>query len=390
MNQHFLNRRQWIAVTGGMAIAVSPFASTSFGQEDQKQLDFLTTEPRNGEPALSDLVSNWITPVKHFYVRSHAPNPVIDPSQFRISVEGQVRKPLELSLQQLAQRKRISTTVTMTCAGNRRTEFNEEQKVGGVQWGAGAIGNANWSGVSLADVLQQAEVLENAKHVWFEGLDQIKRKDGIIPFGASIPIEKAMVNDGPGSVLLCDQMNGQPLTPDHGYPLRTVVPGYIGARSVKWIGKIIVSDRPSTNHYVATAYKIVRDKTALDWNEAGPIYRFPINAAVCTPQSGSHVAPGQLTIAGYVLPTGVSKSRVRQVSVSIDDGKKWHIAKIQNNQSDFCWSLWNISVNVDSTVKQILVRAQDTSGGFMPARVPWNAKGYLQNSWFRSKLTVDG
>ena len=390
MNQHFLNRRQWIAVTGGMAIAVSPFASTSFGQEDQKQLDFLTTEPRNGEPALSDLVSNWITPVKHFYVRSHAPNPVIDPSQFRISVEGQVRKPLELSLQQLAQRKRISTTATMTCAGNRRTEFNEEQKVGGVQWGAGAIGNANWSGVSLADVLQQAEVLENAKHVWFEGLDQIKRKDGIIPFGASIPIEKAMVNDGPGSVLLCDQMNGQPLTPDHGYPLRTVVPGYIGARSVKWIGKIIVSDRPSTNHYVATAYKIVRDKTALDWNEAGPIYRFPINAAVCTPQSGSHVAPGQLTIAGYVLPTGVSKSRVRQVSVSIDDGKKWHIAKIQNNQSDFCWSLWNISVNVDSTVKQILVRAQDTSGGFMPARVPWNAKGYLQNSWFRSKLTVDG
>ena len=390
MNQHFLNRRQWIAVTGGMAIAVSPFASTSFGQEDQKQLDFLTTEPRNGEPALSDLVSNWITPVKHFYVRSHAPNPEIDPSQFRNSVEGQVRKPLELSLQQLAQRKRISTTATMTCAGNRRTEFNEEQKVGGVQWGAGAIGNANWSGVSLADVLQQAEVLENAKHVWFEGLDQIKRKDGIIPFGASIPIEKAMVNDGPGSVLLCDQMNGQPLTPDHGYPLRTVVPGYIGARSVKWIGKIIVSDRPSTNHYVATAYKIVRDKTALDWNEAGPIYRFPINAAVCTPQSGSHVAPGQLTIAGYVLPTGVSKSRVRQVSVSIDDGKKWHIAKIQNNQSDFCWSLWNISVNVDSTVKQILVRAQDTSGGFMPARVPWNAKGYLQNSWFRSKLTVDG
>ena len=390
MNQHFLNRRQWIAVTGGMAIAVSPFASTSFGQEDQKQLDFLTTEPRNGEPALSDLVSNWITPVKHFYVRSHAPNPEIDPSQFRISVEGQVRKPLELSLQQLAQRKRISTTATMTCAGNRRTEFNEEQKVGGVQWGAGAIGNANWSGVSLADVLQQAEVLENAKHVWFEGLDQIKRKDGIIPFGASIPIEKAMVNDGPGSVLLCDQMNGQPLTPDHGYPLRTVVPGYIGARSVKWIGKIIVSDRPSTNHYVATAYKIVRDKTAMDWNEAGPIYRFPINAAVCTPQSGSHVAPGQLTIAGYVLPTGVSKSRVRQVSVSIDDGKKWHIAKIQNNQSDFCWSLWNISVNVDSTVKQILVRAQDTSGGFMPARVPWNAKGYLQNSWFRSKLTVDG
>jgi sulfite oxidase len=385
-----INRRQWLATSGAIAISTCSLPSLAFAQQDEKQLNMLTSDPRNGQPAMEDLVESWITPVKHFYVRSHAPNPVINPSEFRVSVTGKVRKPLSLSLEELAQMKRIKTTATMTCAGNRRIEFNAEKKVGGVQWGAGAIGNANWSGISLADVLSAAEVLEDARHVWFEGLDQIQRPDGIIPFGASIPIEKAMINDGAGTVLLCDQMNGQALTPDHGYPLRTVVPGYIGARSVKWLGKIVVSDRPSPNHYVATAYKIVHGKTAMDWNEAGPIYRFPINAAVCSPSSDSAVAAGKTTVSGYVLPTGVAGNKVKAVHVSIDNGKKWKQAKIQNDQNEFCWSLWKVEIDITKSTTEIVVRAQDTSGGFMPFRVPWNAKGYLQNSWFRSKLTVDG
>ena len=384
-----LNRRQWIATTGAIVLASATTSSYAIGQEDKKQLQMLTSDPRNGQPKMEDLIQSWITPVKHFYVRSHAPNPKIDPQKFRVRVEGKVRNPIELSLHQLAQMKQIKTTATMTCAGNRRIEFNAEKEVGGVQWGAGAIGNANWSGVSLAEVLSSAEILEDARHVWFEGLDEIKRSDGIIPFGASIPIEKAMIKTGPGTVLLCDQMNDQTLTPDHGYPLRTVVPGYIGARSVKWLGKIVVSDRPSPNHYVANAYKIVRGKSAMDWNEAGPIYRFPINAAVCSPSSGAKIKKGKTTISGYVLPTGVGGNKIDAVNVSIDGGKKWKKATIRNEQFDFCWNLWSVDFDVDQSVTQILVRAQDTSGGFMPFRVPWNAKGYLQNSWFRSKLIVE-
>ena len=388
MKKTALNRRQWISATGGTVVAaLTP--NIALTQEVQKQINFLTNDPRNGEPALADLVKDWITPVKHFYVRSHAPNPKIDPANFRIQVEGKVRKPLSLTLEQLADQKRVSTTATMTCAGNRRTEFNKEEKVGGVQWGAGAIGNAKWNGVVLANLLRKAEVLEDAKHVWFEGLDQIKRNDGIITFGASIPIEKAMINEGPATPLLCDQMNGEALTPDHGYPLRTVVPGYIGARSVKWIGKIVVSDRPSPNHYVATAYKIVRDQTPISWSEAGPIYRFPINAAVCTPSFGSDVAAGEISVAGYALPMGITGSKITQVNVSADNGKNWKPAIIQNQQNDFCWSLWTAKVKTTKATKQIIVRAQDSSGGFMPFRVPWNAKGYLQNSWHRSKINVD-
>ncbi|MCS5629225.1 MAG: molybdopterin-dependent oxidoreductase, partial [Pirellulaceae bacterium] len=319
MNSINLSRRELMMTGGGIVITKLGLTSRLVGEDTQpaaKDLIFRTTEPRNGEPSLSQLVQSWITPVKHFYVRSHAPNPVVDINQFVLTVEGKVRKPLALSLEQLNRLARRTVTATLTCAGNRRTEFNQEGKVGGVQWEAGAIGNAQWSGFALADVLKMAEVLEGAKHVWVEGLDKIQRDEKVIPFGASIPIEKAMQGgDFPGA-LLVDRMNGQALTPDHGYPLRTVVPGYIGARSVKWLGKIVVSDMPSPNHYLAHAYKIVKSTDPLDWTEAGPIYRYPINGAIASPAPAETIRPGWVNVSGYVLPTGHAESKTRQVEIS--------------------------------------------------------------------------
>ena len=125
---------------------------------------------------------------------------------------------MEISLAQLQQFGERSTTATLTCAGNRRAEFNAEGKVGGVQWGAGAIGNAKWGGVALAEVLRRCEITPEAKHVWFEGLDEIPKGGSIIPFGGSIPLSRAMVANGPGAPLLANKMNGEALTPDHGFP----------------------------------------------------------------------------------------------------------------------------------------------------------------------------
>ncbi len=389
MWEHNFNRREMIAASSGLMLTHPWLSSAAIGQDaNRKDVIFRTTDPRNAEPELGKLIQSWQTPTSLFYVRSHAPNPVIEPANFKLTVTGMVRRPLTLSLAKLNRFDAKSTTATLTCAGNRRSEFNKEAKVGGVQWEAGAIGNATWAGVALADLLKQAEIPESAKHVWFEGLDEIPKGDGIIPFGGSIPIQKAMIADGPAAPLLAHAMNGAPLTPDHGFPLRTVVPGYIGARSVKWLGKIVVSDRPSPNHYVATAYKLVKKTEPLDWMEASPIYRYPINAAICSPAINSRVKPGMLEVAGYVLPTGRLGSRPTSVLVSGDNGKSWVKAELTGQDAEFCWQLWKAQVKVSNKTTRLVVKAADSSGGFMPGRVPWNAKGYLQNSWFKLPIKV--
>jgi sulfite oxidase len=306
-----------------------------------------------------------------------------------LSIEGAVRQQKKLKLAELLAMQNRTITATLTCAGNRRAEFNREGTVGGVQWEAGAIGNATWTGVSLAKVLGQAELLENAKHVWFEGLDEIKKGEGVIPFGGSVPIEKAMVDGATPGTLLAHQMNGAPLTPDHGYPLRTVVPGYIGARSVKWLGKIVVSDRPSPNHYVATAYKIVKETDSIDWTESGPIYRYPINGAIATPSARSSVPIGMVDISGYALPSGRLGSSITKVLVSADAGETWTKAKLTGKDVSYCWQLWKASVRVTTDTKRLIVKAEDSAGGFMPGRIPWNAKGYLQNSWYKLPVKVN-
>jgi sulfite oxidase len=372
---------------------------TLAAQQDQSQpaggmdLVFRTTSPNNAEPELAKLVKSWLTPTELFYVRSHAPNPVIDLNRFRLGVEGLVRRPLTLTLDELKRLPARTTTATLTCAGNRRAEFNGSgyenmPTVSGVLWEAGTIGNATWAGVLLADVLKQAEVTEDAKHVWFEGLDQVPEKGGVIAFGGSIPIEKAMMPAGTGAPLLAHTMNDAPLTPDHGFPVRMVVPGYIGARSVKWLGKIIVSDRPSPNHFVATAYKLVQKTDSLDWSESGPIYRYPVNAAICTPKPDTVVAAGKVELAGYALPSGRDGSQIKELLISADGGQTWTAGQLTGKNQDYCWQLWKASVDVNSSTREILLRATDSTGEFMPARAPWNAKGYLQNSWYRLPVDV--
>jgi len=361
-----------------------------FSNGSSKQLTVRQRSPFNAEPELDDLVEKWITPTKYFYVRNHAPVPKIDAGSFTLKVEGLVEKPLRLSLRELQGRfKQKSVVATMTCAGNRRYEHSKVKKVGGVQWQEGAIGNARWGGVRLSEVLKAAGVKPAAKHVWFEGLDAIDRDGGTIPFGGSIPIEKAMADakSMPGA-LLCTTMNGEKLPPEHGFPLRTVVPGYIGARSVKWLGKIVVSDRPSPNHYLAGAYKIVTEGDKLEWAEAGPIYTYPLNSVICTPSSGAKLKPGKVRVTGYALPKGRPGRTIEKVEVSADGGKTVIPAKITSAKREYCWVLWSADLPVNAKTTELIVRCHDSAGNTQPRRVPWNMKGYLYNAWHRVPVTV--
>lgn len=383
-----LNRRELLKRTG----LAAPFllaGNVTFSAE-QAAMIVHGRVPHNSEPRLDRLIESWITPIDLFYVRSHAPVPNIDVDQFRLTIEGLVKKPQAFSLHDLgAGFSQRSVVTTLTCAGNRRNEHSAVKKVSGVQWQAGAIGNAKWSGVTLSDLLKRVGLKEGAKHVWFESIDQIERSSEVIPFGASIPIEKAMFDKGasPGA-LVATGMNGQPLRPDHGFPVRTVVPGYIGARSVKWLGKIVVSDRPSPNHYVATAYRLVEESTPENWAAASILYHFPLNSVTCLPAQGAMLKEGFVSVSGFAVAPAADGETVRRVEISVNGGSSWSNAGFTTPAVRFCWRLWKAKVALSRDTTDLVVRATDSAGNVQAEKVPWNLKGYMFNAWHHTKVDV--
>ncbi len=387
-----LSRRDWLRTSSAAAgsLLLARWSSRAWAAEPVASKDLIVhgQEPLNAEPALHHLAAANITPLEHFYVRCHGPLPKVEASDYRLQIDGLVGKPREWTLAELsclvAQRE---LPATLTCAGNRRNEHSAIKPVGGVQWQAGAIGNANWMGALLSSVLQAAELKPEAKHVWFEGLDPIKEKDGsVAPFGGSIPLERAMDQGSP--VLLAHTMNGKPLTQPHGFPLRTIVPGYIGARSVKWLSKITLSDRPSPNHFLAEAYKLIKTDDEEELTKAEPIYQFPLNAAICTPAAREQLKAGEVTVAGYALPTGDGKAKIAKVELSTDGGRTWKMAEVAQPSAASCWQLWKLAVKLPAGRHELVVRATDSTGHTQPEKAEWNLKGYLFNAWHRSTVEV--
>ena len=379
-----ISRRQFLIATSALAGAAMIGGGRRTALAAEGDLIVRSQEPYNAEPPLAALVAEPITPAKHFYVRNHGPTPKIQVNDYKLRIEGMVGRPLELTLAEIKERfRQVGGEATLTCAGNRRQELSAIKPVGGVQWDAGAIGTARWTGATLAELLRSVEIKHEAKHVWFEGLDPIKEKDGsVAPFGGSIPLEKAMAADYP--VLLAHAMNDQPLGAEHGFPLRTVVPGYIGARSVKWLSKITVSDRPSPNHYVAEAYKLVQSEAKDEVASAKPIYGFPVNAAICL--VGARQKAGPRVISGYALPSGDAPSTIAKLELSRDGGKTWSAAKLVGSAAPFTWQRWTAELDLPPGKHDLVVRATDSSGNTTPERGEWNRKGYLYNCWHHASV----
>jgi sulfite oxidase len=376
------SRREFLRAGAAIAAAGAVLGAGQVGWAVEQDLIVRTADPLNAEPRLLALVADAVTPVKHFYVRNHGPIPKVDVNDYKLRVEGMVGHELELSLAQIKERfQQVTVEATLTCAGNRRNEMSKIKAVGGVQWDAGAIGHARWTGARLSDVLRAAFVEPAGKHVWFEGLDPIKEKDGsVAPFGGSIPIEKAT---GSAGCIVAYAMNDEPLTAEHGFPLRTIVQGYIGARSVKWLSKITVSDRPSPNHYVAEAYKVIQSEDKQEIAMAEPIYGFPVNAAICSPVAGAKVKAGKTLVGGYALPSGDQAATISKVEISRDGGRSWSVARLLGKAAPFCWQQWTAEVELAPGKHELIVCATDSRGNMTPEKAEWNFKGYLYNGWHR-------
>ena len=163
--------------------------------------------------------------------------------------------------------------------------------------------------------------------------------------------------------------------------MRTVIPGYIGARSVKWLSKITLSDRPSANYYVKDAYRLVTEGTREEWNSASILYGLPLNSATCSYSVIRQTDRGpEVSVRGYALPPGTS-SRIESVEVSTNNGRTWKTAVLDANDRPCCWRLWEANVIIGPRTERILVRAIDSNWQMQPKAVPWNLKGYMFNAW---------
>jgi len=350
--------------------------------------------PYNAEPPLDRLRAAAVTAQRDFYVRSHGAIPALDAGTHRLRVDGRVATALDLSMAELRERfPRRCVTATMQCAGNRRADLHAVRPVSGDPWAPGAIGTAEWTGVALADVLRAAGAHGAAEggaalHVAFAAADEVEM-EGEAPFryAVSIPIARALSPE----VLLAFEMNGEALAPEHGFPLRIVVPGFAGVRSPKWLCAITVQDAPSDSAVQQRDYRLVPpDATAatVDWARGAAIEEMPLTSAICEPARHARFAPGRTVVRGYAVASGRD---VVRVDVSGDGGRSWGQAALQHDPAaPWSWTLWEHALELEAGEHELVVRAWDSAGQTQPARADevWNFKGYLGAAWHRVAVSA--
>jgi sulfite oxidase len=260
---------------------------------------------------------------------------------------------------------------------------------GELPWGLEPVSTGSFAGVALRDVLLAAGPTEGAAHVGFVGLDEVVRKQRTVGFGGSIPLAKALSSD----VLLAFGMNGEPLPAIHGGPVRVVVPGYIGARSVKWLGEVEVRAEPSENYFQAEAYRLqreVRGGDARDVTAGEALAEVPLNAVILSPKAGSTRTSGAIAVSGWACGTGCR--RPARVEVSGDGGATWTRATLEDPTGEWTWVRWSASVEVTPGPGSLIARAWDLDGTGQPETLAevWNVKGYANNAWHRVPIEVQG
>ena len=357
---------------------------------------FYQKDPYNGGPLPAQVRGEYVTPAEQFYIRCHGEVPQIDPAAYRLRVGGLVARPLEFSLETLrADFPAHTVAATLQCAGSRRDELAQVEPIPGESpWMGNAVSHGVWTGVRLADVLTRAGVrTDAATHVEFIGHDRSTKKDHP-PFGASVSLAKALAAE----TLLAYALDGQPLPLVHGFPLRMIVPGYIGARSVKWLKEINVLDHPSDNLFQAEEYHLhppTATKEHHDSVHAAALEECAVNSYICRVHRGQPGGSDPMVVEGYAFVGG--GHTIDRVEISEDDGANWTGVELlplpvegaqagDEEGGRWSWRFWRAELPAaENAPVEIVVRAWDTAGHGQPAEVAplWNFKGYANNAWHR-------
>jgi DMSO/TMAO reductase YedYZ molybdopterin-dependent catalytic subunit len=329
-----------------------------------------------------EYLDSWLTPVDSFFVRQHLPRPEdIDPKTFKISISGMVSRPMEIPLADLRQLQQYTVPATLECTGNGRGFYTP--KVPGIQWKRGAIGNAEWTGPALSDVLRAAGIREDAAHVEFDGADSGVAKTP--DFIRSMPVKKAMHP----STLLALKMNG--VSPDiHGFPVRLIVPGWDGTSWVKWVTRISPRAEPSGGFFMNPGYRIpsipLPPGTPARPAELEVIEGMPVKSSIMIPGDGARFDAGPISVRGIAW---AGEQAIERVDLSFDGGAAWQPAELSPHKLPFAWRPWHIDWKpAGPGYYTILSRATDTAGRVQPFVPAWNPSGYLWNGIDRIGVTV--
>jgi DMSO/TMAO reductase YedYZ molybdopterin-dependent catalytic subunit len=345
--------------------------------EDRPKRDMLvrSVRPEDLEMPLSGF-ADYITPIEHFFVRTHVYVPAVDLNEWRLKVEGEVATPQTLALDDLKKLPAVELISVVECAGNGRRFY--DPPVPGAQWSTGAVGNARWRGVRLADVLKRAGIKNSAREVLFDGADVPL---GVMPdFQRSIPVKRALDLH----TLLAYEMNGETLPVKHGFPLRVVAPGWASDSWVKWVTSIRVLDKESDGFWMKSAYRRpphpVAPGTAVPADQMHPVTSLRIKSVIAEPLNGTQAAVGQpLAIRGAAWSGDAGP--VSAVDVSVDGGRTWKPAALRPEQkTQFGWRQWEFRwAPPQEAYYTILARARDAAGNTQPFDQEWNPAGYGWN-----------
>lgn len=392
-------------------------------ERDPRLIRLTGAHPFNVEPPLTELFREGFLTTKNLhFVRNHGYVPEVKDDQvldWELSIEGLVRYPVTLTLRQLlADYEQHTYPITLVCAGNRRKEQNLVRKTNGFSWGAAGLSTALWTGVPLRFLLERAQPQRGARFVRFQGADKLPKGH----YDTSVRLSWA--RDPERGILVAHKMNGEALPPDHGRPLRVVIPGQIGGRSVKWLRRIIVTAEPSDSWYHIYDNRVLPTTISPEasanlpevWrDERYAIYDLNTNSAICCPAHRERLrvavengnGHSTYTVRGYAYAGG--GKRVTRAELSLDGGRSWRLAQIEypedsfrlaaegetlyggridvvsERETCFCWCFWSLEVAVADlqATNDILLRCMDDAMMVQPRDMYWNVLGMMNNPWFR-------
>jgi DMSO/TMAO reductase YedYZ molybdopterin-dependent catalytic subunit len=379
--------------------------------------------PFNCEASLPELFDyGFISPVNLHIVRNHGAVPKLTWETHKIKVNGNCKNPFEIGMDELSEMPYEQFPCLVVCAGNRRKEQNMVKSSIGFNWGPCAVGNTYWKGVPLRVLLNKAGIFKagpGRRFVCLNGpQDELPKSydgqdGGPGSYGTSIDIETAL--DPTCDVIVAYEQNGERLHPDHGYPVRIIIPGYIGGRMIKFLAEITVTDRESNNFYHFNDNRVLPPTVDAElatkdkwwFKEEYIINQLNINGAIAYPAHEEVIKPTaekKYIMKGYAYSGGGRK--VIRCEVSFDQGLSWKLADINVRETPrwaagssgdkarhWCWCMWeyeiDTSVLFDEKCKEIVFRAVDQSQNFMPERPTWNVMGMLNNPWYRVRIHKD-